>query len=74
MTEIILRASSPVLPFKHSWDVHVLAPKHVALKQIGLGNKNNRADPFMEEEVSILFQKKLLGSGKLSDYGNLTLT
>ena len=64
MTEITLRASSPALPFKHSFDVHVLAPKHKALKQKGLGNKNNRADPFTEEEVSILFQKKLLGSSK----------
>ena len=51
--------------FKHSRDV--LTSKRKALKQMGHGNKKNRADPFTEEEISILFQKKLLGPGKTSE-------
>ena len=42
----------------------MLTSKRKALKQMGHGNKKNRADPFTEAEISILFQKKLLGPGK----------
>ena len=59
--ESLLTGSS----FKHSRDV--LTSKRKALKQRGLWNKKNRAEPFTEEEISILFQKKLLGSGKTPD-------
>ena len=47
--------------FRHSRQV--LSSKRKALKQIGLGNKKNRADPFTDEEIDILRQKALLGNG-----------
>ena len=48
--------------FKHSRDV--LASKRKSLKQMGLGNKKNRADPFTDDELEILRQKSLLGEGE----------
>lgn len=52
--------------FKHSRDV--LTSKRKALKQLRLGNKKNRAEPFTEEEISILHQKNLLGPGKILEF------
>ena len=48
--------------FKHSRDV--LSSKKKGLKQQGKGNKKNRADPFTDEEMTILYEKSLLGDGK----------
>ena len=44
--------------FKHSRDV--LSSKKKGLKQQGTGNKKNRADPFTDEEMTILYEKSLL--------------
>jgi hypothetical protein len=47
--------------FKHSRDV--LASKRKSLKQMGLGNMKNSADPITDDELEILRQKSLLGEG-----------
>ena len=47
--------------FKHSRDV--LSSKKKQLKQMGLGNRPNRAEPFTKEEVNILYEKNYLGTG-----------
>ncbi|KAH3706284.1 hypothetical protein DPMN_065669 [Dreissena polymorpha] len=48
--------------FKHSREM--LRAKGVDLKEKGLGNRAKRADPFTRDEIQMLYQKKLLGSGK----------
>lgn len=47
--------------FKHYRDV--LAAKRKELKGKGLGNRKNRADPFTNEELNILWDQGLLGAG-----------
>ena len=41
-----------------------LKAKCIDLKEKGLGNKENRADPFTNDEIRMLYDKKLLGNGK----------
>ena len=45
--------------FRHSRAV--VASKH--LNEQGLGNKRNRSDPFIKDELAILWHKNLLGAG-----------
>jgi len=40
-----------------------LKAKSIDLKEKGLGNKKQRADPFTESELQILHEKQLLGRG-----------
>ena len=42
----------------------VLTAKRKLLKSQGLGNKRRKADPFSSDDIDLLFQKKLLGTGK----------
>ncbi|KAH3837876.1 hypothetical protein DPMN_111278 [Dreissena polymorpha] len=48
--------------FRHSRQS--LKAKSVDLKEKGLGNKNNRSDPFTSEDIKDLYDKKLLGNGR----------
>jgi len=47
--------------FKHSRDV--LLSKRKQLRQMGKGNRPNRAEPFTKEEIQILYEKNYLGTG-----------
>eukprot|EP00105_Crassostrea_gigas_P002132 XP_011414559.1 PREDICTED: zinc finger MYM-type protein 3 isoform X2 [Crassostrea gigas] len=47
--------------FKHSCDV--LLSKRKLLRQLGKGNREKRADPLTLEEIDILYEKNLLGTG-----------
>ena len=47
--------------FKHSRDV--LIAKRKQLKQSGLENKPNRAEPFIKEEINLLYEQNFLGIG-----------
>ena len=42
----------------------LLTAKRKRLKSQGLGNKRRKADPFSSDDIDLLFQKKLLGTGK----------
>ena len=39
--------------------------KRKLLRQNGKGNKPNKDEPLTKEEIDILYQKKLLGTGKI---------
>ncbi|CAG2240035.1 unnamed protein product [Mytilus edulis] len=43
----------------------VLVSKRKLLRQNGKGNKPKKAEPLTKEEIDILYQKKLLGAGKI---------
>ena len=47
--------------FKHSRDV--LMSKRKLLKQQGKGNKENKAEVLSKEEINVLYEKNLLGTG-----------
>eukprot|EP00105_Crassostrea_gigas_P032800 XP_011455947.1 PREDICTED: uncharacterized protein LOC105348291 isoform X1 [Crassostrea gigas] len=47
--------------FKHSRDV--LLSKRKLLRQLGKGNREKRADPLTPEEIDLLYEKNLLGTG-----------
>lgn len=47
--------------FKHSRDV--LLSKRKLLRQLGKGNREKRADPLTPEEIDLLYERNLLGTG-----------
>uniref|UniRef100_A0A8W8L5V1 Uncharacterized protein n=1 Tax=Magallana gigas TaxID=29159 RepID=A0A8W8L5V1_MAGGI len=47
--------------FKHSRDE--LLSKRKLLRQLGKGNREKRADPLTAEEIDLLYEKNLLGTG-----------
>lgn len=49
--------------FKHSRDV--LVSRRKLLRQSRKGNKPKKAEPLTKEEIDILYEKRLLGSGKI---------
>ena len=58
--------SSNILPdkeFYHSREI--LSAKRKYLKLQGLGNKRRKTDPFSSDDIDLLFQKKLFGTGKV---------
>ncbi|KAH3815113.1 hypothetical protein DPMN_143634 [Dreissena polymorpha] len=50
----------------------MLRDKGVDLKEKGLGNRAKRADPFTRDEIQMIYQKQLLGSGKSRNLKALT--